>query len=73
MAALLELNAKELWVAFRVGNHFCSIAIHSIAMELGQDKAHVLQLFNAFSGCVITVVIVGKGKRQYGILLSSQN
>ena len=36
---------------FGLGKHVYDLAAHSIAISLGQDKAPVLPMFHALTGC----------------------
>ena len=55
-------HAKELWLTFGTGKHFCHIPAHAIAAQLTQQKVQALPFFHAFSGCDTTSFFCGKGK-----------
>ena len=44
-------TADEMWITFGLGKHVYNLAAHSIATSLGQDKASVLPMFHARTGC----------------------
>ena len=51
VAAVVQTDAKELWVAFGTGKKFRYISAHDIAAALGPDKARALPMFHAYTGC----------------------
>ena len=46
-----RIPAEELWVAYGTGKHLQNIAVHTIAAALGRERAFVLPMFHALSGC----------------------
>ena len=46
-----RIPAEELWVAYGTGKHLQNIAVHTIATALGQERAFVLPMFHALTGC----------------------
>ena len=56
------LPVDEMWITFRLGKHVYNLAVHSIATSLGQDKASVLPMFHALTGCD-TVSFGGRAKK----------
>ena len=48
---------------FGLGKHVYNLAAHSIAISLGQDKAPVLPMFHALTGCDTVSFFGGRGKK----------
>lgn len=46
-----RIPAEELWVAYGTGKHLQNIAVHTIATALGRERAFVLPMFHALTGC----------------------
>ena len=63
VAAVLDLDIPELWVAFGTGKTFQYIAAHTIASNLGHRKAAALPLFHCLTGCDTTSSFAGRGKK----------
>ena len=59
------LPADEMWITFGLGKHVYNLAApaHSIATSLGQDKASVLPMFHALTGCNTVSFFGGRGKK----------
>lgn len=57
------LPADEMWITFGLGKHVYNLAAHSIATSLGQDKASVLPMFHALTGCDTVSFFGGRGKK----------
>ena len=55
--------ASEIGIAFGTGKHFRYIGAHCIAQALGPEKASVLSIFHAFTGCDTVSAFHGKGKK----------
>ena len=53
----------ELWLAFGTGKHFKYLAAHTIASGLGPEKARVLPVFHALTGCDTVSSFNGHGKK----------
>ena len=60
---LVPLN--ELLVEFGTGKPVRFISIHQIARSLGPDKSLRFLFIHAFSGCVTTSSLSGKGKKSF--------
>jgi hypothetical protein len=58
-----RLSCQQLWVAFRVGNHFRYLPIHDLVHALGPQKALALPFVHAFTGCDTVSAFVGRGKK----------
>ena len=58
-----QLDLQELWIAFRVGNHFRYIPVHKVANCLTQQQCEVLPFFHAVTGCDTVSYLSGKGKK----------
>ena len=53
----------ELWIAFGTGKNYRYIPAHEIAASLDPQKALVLPVFHALTGCDTVSGIVGHGKK----------
>lgn len=58
-----RIPAEELWVAYGTGKHLQNIAVHTIAAALGRERAFVLPMFHALSGCDTVSFFAGRGKK----------
>ena len=63
VAATVEIDIQELWVAFGTGRHFRYIPAHEIATALGPDKSRSLPIFHAYMGCDTVSSFGTKGKK----------
>jgi len=64
IAVMQELGRQvKLYIAFGTGKYFRYIAVHEIAHSLGPQKAKVLPMFHALTGCDTVSSFVGHGKR----------
>ena len=52
-----------MWITFGLGKHVYNLAAHSIATSLGQDKASVIPMFHALTGCNTVSFFGGRGKK----------
>ena len=57
------IQTNELWVLYGTGKHTRYLPTHTIAATLGPDKASVLPLFHAFTGCDTVSSFGGRGKK----------
>ena len=57
------LPEDELWLAFGTGKCFRYLAAHEIAAGLGPEKAQVLPMFHALTGCDTASSFAGHGKK----------
>ena len=57
------IQANQLWVLYGTGKHTRYLPTHTIAATLGPDKASVLPLFHAFTGCDTVSFFGGRGKK----------
>ncbi|XP_031574483.1 uncharacterized protein LOC116308242 [Actinia tenebrosa] len=57
------LQVDELWVTYGSGKHLQFLPAHSIAGSLGTERASVLPLFHALTGCDTVSFFNGKGKK----------
>lgn len=57
-----SMELHELWVAYRVGKHFCYVPVHYIVSSHGAEVAIAMLVFHAFTGCDTTSVFAGRGK-----------
>lgn len=63
IAPLLQL--EELWVTYGSSKQVRNIPAHAIATSLGQDKASVLPMFHALTGCdTIQFHFLAEGERR---------
>lgn len=53
----------ELWIAFGTGKSFQYLPAHEIAAGLGPEKAQVLPMFHALTGCDTVSSFAGHGKK----------
>lgn len=53
----------ELWLAFGTGKSFWYLAAHEIAAGLRPEKARVLPVFHALTGCGTVSSFAGNGKK----------
>ncbi|KAK3921529.1 Chromosome-associated kinesin KIF4 [Frankliniella fusca] len=60
---LKKIGLNELWILFGTKANKRFIAIHSIALHLGEDVSSALRGFHAFSGCDTVSFFSGKGKK----------
>ncbi len=62
VAAVVQTEVTELWIAFGTGSNFRYIPVHSIAAALGPDKYLALPMFHAYTGCdtVFSFGTIGK-------------
>ena len=58
-----KLNINELWIAFGTGTSLRYLAVHKTASRLGLEKARLLPVFHAFTGCDTVTCFSGKGKK----------
>ena len=58
-----KIPAEELWVAYCTGKHLQNIAVHTIAAALGRERAFVLPMFHALTGCDTVSFFAGRGKK----------
>ena len=58
-----KIQANELWVLYGTGKHARYLPVHTIASTLGPDKASVLPLFHALTGCDTVSFFEGRGKK----------
>lgn len=58
-----SIQANELWVLYGTGKHTRYLPAHTIASIIGPDKASVLPLFHAFTGCDTVSFFGGRGKK----------
>ena len=63
ISEVCHLEGCELWIAFGVGTSFRYIPAHSIADNIGLEKATSLPFFHAFTGCDTVSCFSGKGKK----------
>lgn len=61
------LPVDELWITYGLEKHIYNFAVHSMAMSLGQDKASVLPMFHALTGCDMVSFFGGRGKKRLGM------
>ena len=61
------IPAEELWVAYGTGKHLQNIAAHAIASSLGRERAAVLPMFHALTGCDTVSFFAGRGKTAWDI------
>ena len=59
----LNFCCQSLWLVFGAGNSFRFIDATTIAQSLGDDKCLALSSFHALTGCDVTSLFAGKGKR----------
>ena len=57
------MQVSEIWIAFDTGMYFRHIGVQGIAKTFGIERASVLHLFTAFTGCDIVSTFQGKGKK----------
>ena len=62
-AFTLLSQLEELWITYSTGQHFRYMAIHEIAVALGENRALALPAFHAFTGCDSTSSFFKKGKK----------
>lgn len=63
VAAAVQINIQELWVAFGTGRNLRYIPAHEIATSLGPDKSRALPVFHAYTGCDTVSFFSTKGKK----------
>ena len=63
VSVLNTIALSELWLAFGAGKSFRYIAAHSIASNLGRDKAAALPMFHSITGCDTVSSFAGRGKK----------
>ena len=54
----------ELWVAFGTGQPFHYLAAQTLAIALATEKALVLSMFHALTGCNTVSSFVGQRKKE---------
>jgi hypothetical protein len=62
VSTVVQLENTQLWIAFGTGKHLRYIPAHQIATSLGAEKARVLPMFHAFTGCDTVSSFAGRGK-----------
>ena len=58
-----KIQANELQVLYGIGKHARYLPVHTIASTLGPDKASVLPLFHALTGCDSISFFESRGKK----------
>ena len=53
----------ELWISFGSSKKVCYLPAHTIATSLGREKAGVLNMFDALTGCDTVSFFSGRGKK----------
>jgi len=61
IAPLLPLD--ELWISYGSSKHVRNLPGHAIATSLGREKACVLPMFHALTGCDTVSFFGGRGKK----------
>ena len=59
----LTLPLDELWISFGSSKKVCYLPAHTIATSLGLEKAGVLPMFHALTGCDTVSFFSGRGKK----------
>ncbi|KAK4301549.1 hypothetical protein Pmani_026327 [Petrolisthes manimaculis] len=63
VSTVVLLENTQLWIVFGTGKHLRYIPAHQIATSLSAEKAHVLPMFHAFTGCDTASSFAGNGKK----------
>ena len=61
--SLQNIPVTEVWISFVVAKYHRYFAAHEIAANLGPYKAKALAVLHAFTGCDVTSVFAGRGKK----------
>ena len=62
ISAVAKLNNLNLSIAFGTGTHFRYLNVNNLANSISHDKANVLPMFHAITGCDTVCFFAGKGK-----------
>ena len=63
VSVVSTIPVEELWVTYGSGKQLQNLAAHTIAATLGRERAFVLPMFNAVTGCDIVSLVAGRGKK----------
>ena len=62
ISTVAKLNNLNLSIAFGTGTHFRYLNVNNLANSTSPDKANVLSIFHAITGCDTISFFAGKGK-----------
>ena len=60
------IPVEELWVTYGSGKQLQNLAAHTIAVTLGRERAFVLPMFHALTGCDTVLSLRVEARRQHG-------